>query len=51
MVKGARRCVFSASDQVEAERDEIGSVVWLEEGMMTRAVRWSVCDGLLGMAC
>ena len=50
VAKGARRWVFRASDQVEGERDDMGLGVWSEDGRMTKAVRWSMRDGLLGMA-
>ena len=39
VVNGARRWVFKVSDQVEGEREEMGLVIWLEEGTIINAVR------------
>ena len=51
VVKGARRCVLKALDQDDGDSDDIGLMVWLEEGSRINAVRCSVCGGVLGMAC
>ena len=51
VVNGARRWVFRVSDQVEGERDEMGLVVWLEEGTKMKAVSWRVWAGVFGIAC
>ena len=38
VVKGARRWVFSASDQIEGVKEEIGLEVWFVDGRRTKPV-------------